>query len=459
MPQGHAAADLAFRAFRVNPAAHTGGTNFASFLTTPHVGVNAMNRTHFSGLLLLSALAANGCVAGSGAEGDVSYGNATAQAPKLDVNDVSLLFPIAWNANDRGQMLSLSDSATQGALLTKTMFDSAFSTIATQHPLANSPALALAKPYEPWRVVAVRFDPCAPHTDNAKACALQLRLVVQPIVDMNPDIARYFDKASVGALDYAMHLAFELPASDAAKAVAELRALKASSPVATTGRVLHVHPAMAQEGIAGGFAARLKKFILNFAGEKRLSKITVFGGNEPTTRGEGTRWAFSENIIAGGKLTPAALLGCGAAKVQVFDSGNFETNAFLPIPTTQNSLDTYFTREMRTESFTNKTGPLHSKAERARTSIENPGLQTIANTDCVSCHLAQVQSKGRPEGVAVADLQFKAPAGKTVARSAFLADKGYVFRMFGHVQTQLGVAQRVINESAVTADYIDRTFP
>ncbi len=420
--------------------------------------------THrLSAMLLLISVAATACSADAERNAETTSANSNVsardQANKLDVNDVALLFPIAWNASERAQMLSLSDQGPHGALLTKVMFEGAFATLASQRPLANTAALELAKPYEPWRVVAVRFDPCAAHTNNANACTVQLRLVVQPVVDVTSDLARYFDKASVGALDYAMHLVFELPASEAVQAVAELRALKSSSSVATAGRVLHVHPAMAKEGIGGEFALRLKKFVLTFAGEKRLSKVTVFGGDEPTSRGEGTRWAFSENVVAGGKLTPSAVPGCGTEKVQVFDSGNFETNAFQPIPTTTNALDLYFSPEFRGEFFTNKNGPLHIKAERARVSVENPTSQTIANTDCVSCHLAQSQGKSRPVGVGIADVQFKAPPGKTLARSEYLADKGYVFRMFGHVQTQAGVAQRVINESALVADYIDRTFP
>ncbi len=374
----------------------------------------------------------------------------------LDVNDVSFLFPVAWNSSERDAMLRLDTTGSFGPLLAKPMFEAAFA-MGNVGALAQAPAIARARPYAMWRIVAARFDPCAARPDNASACAVQLRLVAQPIVDVDAELRPAFGIARVGALDFALHLVYELPTAEATALVAQLRSLKAASSVPTTGKVLHVHPAMAREGINGTFAQALKRTIVGAVGTTRLARVTFFGSTDATATGEGTRWGFAQGVVDGGRLVPAPLLGVASVKLQVFDSSEGEGNPFKPVPTPPEHLGLYFTREYRTEFFEGRIGAARTAAVRSHVSIENPLRHSVANTDCASCHLPRVRA-GEEALIDIRDVRFVAPVGTTVQRSKFLAEKGYVLRAFGHVETKAAVSQRTINESAAVADYVNTHF-
>ena len=374
----------------------------------------------------------------------------------LDVNDVSFLFPVAWNSSQRDAMLRLDANGSFGPLLTKPMFEAIFA-IGNVKPLAQAPAMARARPYAPWRIVAARFDPCAARPDNASACAVQLRLIAQPIVEVDAELRPAFGAASVGALDFALHLIYELPAGEASALVAQLRALKAASSVPTTGKVLHVHPAMASEGIQGAFAQALKRTIVGAVGMTRLSRVTFFGSTDPTTTGEGSRWGFAEGVVDGGRLVAAPILGVMPLKLQVFDSSDGEGNPFKPVPTTPEHLGLFFTPAYKTEFFEGRVGTARTAAERSRASIENPLRHSVANTDCASCHVPIFRSS-EEAAIDTRDVRFVPPVGTTVQRSKFLAEKGYVLRAFGHVETKAAVSQRTINESATVASFVNTHF-
>src|SRR5262249_17418528 len=125
-------------------------------------------------------LALFACSSGDGAAGPADEQDVKSTATKLDVNDVSILFPLPKKQTDASLLLSLDASGPNGPLLAKDAFAELLSfahpeddkTFAENH--FDDPAN--------WRIVAMRVEACAKLDPKAAACATQVRLVAQPVM-------------------------------------------------------------------------------------------------------------------------------------------------------------------------------------------------------------------------------------------------------------------------------------
>jgi hypothetical protein len=225
-------------------------------------------------------------------------------ADLLDANDVSILIP-----------LNRVDQFPASKFVTATQFGKAISNGQGRGPnnLSESDFTAVNK-LEAWRVVSMRYDPCAPGPHAAESfskqvagdagaeapgrdqfCKAQVRLVIQP-----------FENG--GDKDFTMHLTYSLSKSEEAleAQVQGLIAIKRASTAAgapTTGRALSVHPGLGAP--APGNTQTLdafKDFLSKNCKPNSLASIAVMGlangGPEP--------WTFYANRVTDGAVQDGA---------------------------------------------------------------------------------------------------------------------------------------------------------
>ena len=201
-----------------------------------------------------------------GAESDAApFVDAFVPPPRgpLGLNDVSVLFPLPVSAAS-DELLALSSEGDDGVLLTRDHFD------------AIEVFEAETEAYERFRVVALRVDPCFPDlaalSTAPSSCRPQLRLVAQPLFD-------FVDGSSVGASDSAIHLLYDLPASQLAGVVSALVEVADGDLSAPLG----VDPVIEREGLSGNRASRLRALVLENCGPSTLRQVTFMRGDDPFT--------------------------------------------------------------------------------------------------------------------------------------------------------------------------------
>ena len=356
---------------------------------------------------------------------DVDEGALTAGS-SLDVDDVSILFPL------RGATTAYPDLAAVGptTAFDRASFDAVVSAVTTQQSAtvpttvvkdgvpvaAPGPAmsfafreLAGASAPDRWRVVAMRFDSCAPapiEVNGVRPCLVQIRLIAQPLRDTR-------------AQDMAMHLVYTLGGRDGAvgplpaygpdklkQAVEGLVAIKTASIAAggpTNGAPLDVHPGLLAEGkgtqtavgdaVKGFIEARIKEklaFSVAAVGlrESKVATGTNSGQNAPDF------WVF-----AAGSLAPATTPGGSPtfrlAPIDVF------TTPLSQTPTFSEGFD------IRTRSFSGDRGPIRpshqpntaqyltsqpfSRAFKDAFTIDDAAQTHFFKQDCIGCHTATRQ--------------------------------------------------------------------
>lgn len=352
-----------------------------------------------------------------------------ANAGLLDANDVSILVPLRLVTDGQNRLAASN-------FLRQEQFAQALANGQNQGPneLSQIDFRAVSQ-LDVWRVVSMRYDPCAPGAHAAvefakqkegdpgaeapgrdSFCKSQVRLVVQPFL-------------RGGDQDFTMHLVFEQPKNAAAldRQVRGLLAIKKASEDAgasTTGRALAIHPGLDSPNNTAVVTAFLD-FLKETCDPMRLSSIAVMGlaggGPEP--------WTFYANLVRGGQVPQ------GAAPIPTVDNpsggaAQFQAVAFvgpqrvlgLPSNTTtfrfvqeedlgrtpqlvELTRDPILSRSTttilnsgRTEPATNPEGgrtqvfddqsimPLDQKKLELLHAVDNPDRNHFFSLDCVSCH-------------------------------------------------------------------------
>lgn len=231
-----------------------------------------------------------------------------AQKGLLDANDVSILIP-----------LNLTSRFPASRFLTQAQYDQVLANGQGQGPNEmsrikfddqRSGRMVLSQ----WRVVSMRYDPCAPGShaaeDFAKQqpgdpgtrapgrddfCLSQARLIIQPFVGDNLDA------------DFTMHLVFSLPKSEAALAeqINGLFAIKEASEragITTVGQALQEHPGLKSAKNNQEIIAAIDSFLTKNCNPKQILSVAVMGladgGPEP--------WVFYSNRVKDGVVLPGA---------------------------------------------------------------------------------------------------------------------------------------------------------
>lgn len=353
----------------------------------------------------------------------------------LDVNDVSILFPLPHSVEAIQKMLPVNFVNADGQTsLTPTIFETMLKShdkeIEVEGKKVNLKSSSKFDgvdrqitpgqfgPYNQiadWKIVAMRFDPCAPtpvHNLRGKglatprdrfdpeACLIQLRLTAQPVIDAKRE--KVGGIVAVG--DYAIHMLFALNEDAARTIYRELVAFKQDCGDLTSSTPLMQHPCLVKEnnktGVEGPFHQQIQGLI------KRNAKNLIGTAMMATHNGDDP-WSFMNGTIEKGEFKhqkidavtkddPATFKrNKDGVLLEPFSNGWFQQIAFFnvsggqglnirvspaPLPEKANTflLNEYNIRQQQSAEVFAKTAAL-----------ENPLMNDFFSTDCGSCHAAQ----------------------------------------------------------------------
>lgn len=340
---------------------------------------------------------------------------ARCEAPLLDMNDVSWLWPAPQNAADLDRVLSISSiQAKDGSdVWSDDQFQDLIATIESDASKLGESQIGLRDSFrnkETWKIAAMRVDPTAPggHVSvvDAFGSSPQIRLVLQP-VDVSGE--------AVVVHDVAVHLVFAYTVADATSSrkvpdreaftsiLKELDGLKAMSEMAgatTTGKPLGVHPGL--KANFDGLSQAIKDFLASHLASEKLSAMAVMG----LDRALPEPWMFlalGKSRQPPGRFGPVPFL-----PVQVID---FRSMSVSPPPVVNNrspidsrfvvpvnerrgvATAVLFNRDVALDDFaklgTDGSSEVFDSEWRNRDIadvVANPITSHFFNTDCVSCH-------------------------------------------------------------------------
>jgi len=265
---------------------------------------------------------------------------------------------------------------------------------------------------------------------------VELRLVAQPFTELG---------GSISAEDFTAHLVYHIGMQERLALSNELLRLARLSPVNTLGSPLGVHPGLQQEGYQGAFFESVKALIISRMSISNLAQI-AFMGLERTPE----PWNFFFANVNGNKVSgPNSAISLGfITPKRINPSSRFADNTGLIL---DRNLD------------------VSEDAMMVTRRIDNPNFHTQASTDCVSCHTSTT-----------ARLSWENKFGRKLkmGSSAFIPSGNDILggqvthkleggvqdpdpwnvRNFGYFGTRPQITDRVLNETAAAAIFINRNF-
>jgi hypothetical protein len=473
-------------------------------------------RTHGGVFGLIGVVALIGACGGNGSDGDSASSDLTqASSLGLDVNDVSILFPLGDDGLPRPNVMVdelVTDPSGNGASPLPLWTDDAFEAITTfaQSGVPNANGEQEETPQHPhlgfqdgvldkknWRIVSMRFDPCASNShpvvrnDHAElgalACVSELRLIAQPFVDF---------KNGGKDQDVTAHLVYNLgflnqallgPGSKdvVAEAARDLQGIKAASQaggVDTSGQPLGVHPGLGNPKSQAQVAALVKAFILKYAGKARdvvpqhsigslfqvvPARVIAFMAKDGdfNTLDDAPEWYFFKgNVLKDDKTgrdtwTPDTVDALQRKDIQ--GGAKFVKLSFKPTAETDKALPDIPGHLVPESRSVWSVAPLFDGTSRSDADamsrvkrLEDPTQSNLFENDCVTCHTTTSRTFAlhMDSGARV-----PAPSGITaLARRDALQASVVNLRNFGYFETKPTVSMRTVNETALVADYLNQ---
>lgn len=373
----------------------------------------------------------------------------TAASSGLDINDVSILLPLPKTSTEVPQMLPMGFTNAAGKTpMTSELFKSILARhdtkqevegkvqnlqsggkfTGTQRMVATNPRSTDSRfdptafgPYdrlEDWKIVAMRFDTCAPvpskhglSRDSLDAatnydpneCLIQMRLTAQPIIRDSFDQAR-----NPSAEDFAIHMIFNLSLDEGRTLYNDLVSFRDGCGDITASLPLMPHPCLALEYNKQGFGGPKFKIFEDII--KKHANTNNFAALAMMASGDGDDpWAFMNGAIVNGafvhlvieavhKTDPATIRrGQNGNMLEPFLNGYFQQLDFLsiggsgmsetdPIKVYPQPVPSKVKDFLLTE-YTGVKGDLGEIRVKLN-AIENPLINNFFSTDCLSCHAA-----------------------------------------------------------------------
>jgi len=394
----------------------------------------------------------------------------------LDVNDVSILYPVATNAADAQKLipLSLRFGGDDGATILPDVHFRALADISTKQDdvgalRLNSSLVAQLRDHsfnasdasnyeqhpgpklnlgvfnggsrDAFKIVAIRFVPCnrasfhggAPMSATS-ACNPQLRFVAQPFVNDT-------------ALDAAFHVIYDFPVSAGPALAKDFLAIK--SPV-TTGMPLGVHPLLAKEGPGGAFSQALQGLLVRNLPHGTLAAVAGLG-----VRDSNDQWTFLGSLVIKGGLFVAG---------QKFGDSFFPFQEFTRLVRPAQMRPSDPREETDSDDF------LAATLNPQRSSLLLQSQESQENRTCAGCHRADAlvgmrfKNDGTSNVSALKKLftnsnSYAPPTAVTAFATADALQLGDTnLHAFGIHDRRPSVSMRVVQETAEAVDYANRVL-
>jgi hypothetical protein len=217
---------------------------------------------------------------------------------------------------------------------------------------------------------------------------------------------------------------------------------------------LQVHPVLRAEGLRGPLWQKYRKIISNYCSEKNLVRVT-----ESTVDRFGMTWDFlGFDIAANGEMIKMTIPRIQAVK-QTFFSNPGDIKEFSaeisPLPRGEEVIADFF------KNSASQSKDTQWSAVRKSFEFENPQRFNTANLDCVSCHMAQgirlwgeTHLNGWSSDKDIHRLRFLNT--RNLEQSAKPFSVSNRVRAFGYFFDEANISPRVINESALAADALEK---
>jgi hypothetical protein len=358
-------------------------------------------------------------------------------AQPLDLNDVSILFPLPAE-EESDSLFRPGTEGASGALLPRSVLEQ----------LPNIALDTRENTYASLRAVAARIDPCFPSEQPPIQCLKQVRLVWQPLM-----------KTGRGAIaiDAALHTFYSLSETEFSSLIAELKALKRSSSVSTLGLALQIHPVLAQEGMKGVYAKKLTALLLKYAGAARLTRATFM----QLSGGENV-WIFGGIDLAQGAATEMKIPRIDRKRQSFMNNpivpNYFHNSAIVPGPAGPDTFNTLL-RDSRKIGQEQEMQVMEETMSAVR--VENPKLHNPNTVDCVSCHMAQparIYAARRFPWLVLEwrATEFRFTSPYNLANTSADPGNTKVMRAFGYDGVKPAISQRTVNETALAVEVLNQ---
>lgn len=366
---------------------------------------------------------------------------AMAQTSGLDVNDVSVLFPVDAKTKEIFPRITLENKE---ALVNKSNLDDALAA-AEKLGIEAPNGTPSIKNLGDYVVTGFRYDPCAPKdhmNPEVGDCLEELRLIAQP-----------FD--SFGPSDTAIHLIYGI--SDGApkpgdESLADLFKAKAKGEelmkLSTSGLPLNVHPLLAAAMKTGNqeVAALYETIVRKYARPEKLKKLTMMG----LAAGSQTHWIFFGGNIVNGQWVQDTIPNLSDNSKMSVELNLNSNEIFVPVPAQIDaSTFGFFHRELLAEG---EIDTIRANVHK----IENPAITNRNNSDCLSCHSATSLHTNAMSLVPlyIEGVTANAPKGITAYPAQGLLQRHRLhwnMRAFGYFGTVPTLSMHAVNESGLSA--------
>lgn len=373
---------------------------------------------------------------------------------QVEMNDVSVLYPLAKSDAELAGYVSAASPGVGGPMLPAKLYtDTTHQPKARTGPANIGSDVGLA--YDDLRAVAFRVDPCfakvGPVT-NVASCKNQLRIIFQPV---------QVSGGSSSTVDGAVHAFYSLSREELTTVLSSIVELRKQQAPAKSSGPLAVHPILVAQGLLGNEAKGLQSILLAHAGAKNLVRFTIF-----TPANLATQWHFSGFDIANGKATPMVIPTLAGNQTTVSFFAGFRgslSGGFTPSTTSKEDMQLLGNLDQAKAA----TKAVQQSAFDAALRIENPGKHSPDTIDCASCHVAGpaevltggalgLSATGNPNAfkpdtklVRVSETKQTTPVGPASRLN---------FHAFSYRNDQPMISKRVINETASVVAYVNGTI-
>jgi hypothetical protein len=265
----------------------------------------------------------------------------------------------------------------------------------------------------------------------------------------------------VTTIDAAFHSFYVLTDEEFTSLTTDLKNWKKKFQTVETDHskeALDIHPFWKKDRDSSPSLVDFNTLITKYTGEKNLSRVTVM-----VLRRMNDVWGFLGAEVVDGKLVSAAIPRMDGKTSQLFfnqlNNSKAYTGAGISLaPATEDAnLGAFVNQATTTGQFTEAEviGNLQSAF-----AIENPDLFNPESMDCVNCHIAQAAREFLTEKLTTGLDQKLFSAFKYTNKNYNLENKSeqvfntHQLRGVGYFGVDLAISQRVINESAVVAEWL-----